>query len=444
MKLLDIALKDLLQSSRTLSIYIFMFVIPIGVTLLFFFMFGSVTGNGDSNFELPQTSIVIVNLDQGQLNDLPGFVPPSQDVLGLNPDSASNMGQWLITLLESEPFQDLMIVSEERSTAVAKSMVDQSEVDLAIIIPENFTDVLTQSGDQATVEIYQDPALTFGPAIVESILGQILDAFSAAKITSLVTLEQLATAGVPIDGAVVEAVINEATAMAANRTGAGSGAGFGLVEIESISDSDEPDNIITEIVGSILGGMMIFFAFFTGSAGMETILTEEERGTLPRLFTTPTTHREILSGKGVAVIVTVTVQVAVLMFFGRLVFNIDWGSTPTTLLAAAGIIIMSVSTGLFLVSWLTNTRQSGIVFGGVLTLTGMIGLIGVFTAGAPNQPEAIQTISLLVPQGWAIHGLVISMDGGNVIDLLPIFGGLMVWSFVFSFIGQRRMRSRFA
>lgn len=444
MKLLDIALKDLLQSSRTLSIYIFMFVIPIGVTLLFFFMFGSVTGNGDSNFELPQTSIVIVNLDQGQLNDLPGFVPPSQDVLGLNPDSASNMGQWLITLLESEPFQDLMIVFEERSTAVAKSMVDQSEVDLAIIIPENFTDVLTQSGDQATVEIYQDPALTFGPAIVESILGQILDAFSAAKITSLVTLEQLATAGVPIDGAVVEAVINEATAMAANRTGAGSGAGFGLVEIESISDSDEPDNIITEIVGSILGGMMIFFAFFTGSAGMETILTEEERGTLPRLFTTPTTHREILSGKGVAVIVTVTVQVAVLMFFGRLVFNIDWGSTPTTLLAAAGIIIMSVSTGLFLVSWLTNTRQSGIVFGGVLTLTGMIGLIGVFTAGAPNQPEAIQTISLLVPQGWAIHGLVISMDGGNVIDLLPIFGGLMVWSLVFSFIGQRRMRSRFA
>jgi hypothetical protein len=131
------------------------------------------------------------------------------------------------------------------------------------------------------------------------------------------------------------------------------------------------------------------------------------------------------------------------MLFGRLVFDIDWGSAPTTLLAAAGIIIISVSTGLFIVSLLTNTRQSGIVFGGVLTLTGMIGLIGVFTAGNPDQPEAIRAISLLVPQGWAIRGLTISMDGGSVIDLLPIFGGVMIWSLVFSFIGQRRMRTRF-
>ena len=132
------------------------------------------------------------------------------------------------------------------------------------------------------------------------------------------------------------------------------------------------------------------------------------------------------------------------MLFGRLVFDIDWGSLPTTFLAALGLIIVSVSTGLFIVSWLTNTRQTGIVFGGVLTLTGMIGLIGVFTAGVPNQPEFIETISLLVPQGWAIRGLTISMDGGSVIDLLPIFAGLMVWSLVFSLIGLRRMSRRYA
>ncbi len=444
MKQFDIAFKDLVQASRTLSLYIFMFVIPIGMTLLFFLMFGGIASGDESNFELPQSKVVIVNLDKGNLSNLPGLVPPSQDEFGLSPDAASNMGQWLVALLGSDSFQDLMVVSEEGSAAAAKSMVDQSEVDLAIILPDNFTDVITQSNDQATVEVYKDPTLTIGPAIVESILGQIVDAFSAAKITSSVTLQQLAAAGVPIDAAVVEAVLNEATSMAANRTGLGSGAGAGLVEIESVSDSNEPADIITEIVGSILGGMMIFFAFFTGSAGMQSILTEEERGTLPRLFTTPTSHREILSGKGVAVIITVTVQVTVLMLFGRLVFDIDWGSAPTTLLAAAGIIIISVSTGLFIVSLLTNTRQSGIVFGGVLTLTGMIGLIGVFTAGNPDQPEAIRSISLLVPQGWAIRGLTISMDGGSVIDLLPIFTGLMIWSLVFSFIGQRRMRTRFA
>ena len=440
MKFLDIALKDMLQLSRTLAFYIFMFVLPIGVTLLFFLIFGGVAGDGNSSYELPQSTVVIVNLDQGQFDDLPGLAASTQNVPGFDLDRDSNMGNRLVALLESESFKDLMSVSEVASAAAAKSMVDQSEVDLAIIVPENFTEVITQSDDQAVVEIYQDPTLTFGPAIVESILGQILDAFSAAKLTSSVTLEQLALNGVPTDLAIVESVINRATSIAANQ----SGAAANLVELESLSDSDEPESIVTELVGLILGGMMIFFAFFTGSAGMQSILTEEELGTLQRLFTTPSSHREILGGKGVAVIATVSVQVGVLMLFGRLVFDIDWGSLPTTFLAALGLVIVSVSTGLFIVSWLTNTRQTGIVFGGVLTLTGMIGLIGVFTAGVPNQPEFIETISLLVPQGWAIRGLTISMDGGSVIDLLPIFAGLMVWSLVFSLIGLRRMSRRYA
>ena len=443
MKLLTITLKDLLQSSRTLSIYIFMFVVPIGITLLFFLMFGSIGSEGDSSFELPQSTIIIVNLDQGQLENLPGFAVPSRGASGVDTSGASNMGQWLISLLGSESFAELMVVSEEESVAAAKSMVDQSEADLAIIIPENFTDVITESSDQAEVEIYQDPTLTFGPAIVESILSQILDAFSAAKITSSVTLEQLAINGVPINPAIVESVINEATLSARGQSGAGS-ARANLVELVSLTDSDNPESFVTEIVGLILGGMMIFFAFLTASGGMQSILIEEESGTLPRLFTTPSSHREILGGKGVAVIITVTIQVAVLMFIGRLVFNIDWGSLPTTFLAALGLIIVSVSTGIFILSWLTNTRQTGIVFGGVLTLTGMIGLIGVFAAGVPNQPEFIGLISLLVPQGWAMRGLTISLEGGSVIDILPIFAGLMVWSFVFSFIGQRRMGKRYA
>ena len=40
-----------------------------------------------------------------------------------------------------------------------------------------------------------------------------------------------------------------------------------------------------------MGGMMIFYAFFTGASTGQTILQEEEEGTLPRLFTTPTPQR---------------------------------------------------------------------------------------------------------------------------------------------------------
>jgi ABC-type multidrug transport system permease subunit len=113
-------------------------------------------------------------------------------------------------------------------------------------------------------------------------------------------------------------------------------------------------------------------------------------------------------------------------------------------MAAVGLIIIAAATGLFLVSFLQNTRQTGIIFGGVLTITGMIGLISVFTAGAPNTPESLRTISLLVPQGWAIRAFETSMDGGAVSDMALWFAGLLVWSLVFGFIGQRRMQTRFA
>ncbi len=177
---------------------------------------------------------------------------------------------------------------------------------------------------------------------------------------------------------------------------------------------------------------------------METILIEEERGTLPRLFTTPTSHRTILGGKGFAAIVLLTIQIAVLLLVGRLIFGIDWGDPLPLLMAATGIVLVAAATGLFLVSLLKNTRQAGTLFGGVLTLTGMLGLISVFTAGVPDRPAAIETASLFVPQGWAIRALRIAMDGGTGTDLLFTLLVLFLWTIVFALIGQYRMQRRFA
>ena len=71
------------------------------------------------------------------------------------------------------------------------------------------------------------------------------------------------------------------------------------------------------------------------------------------------------------------------------------------------------------------------IFGGVLTITGMLGLIPVFTAGVPDQPDAVKTVSLLVPQGWAMLGLTTAMDGGGLSDMLPVMLVILAWSLVF-------------
>ena len=69
MKLLDIAFKDMRQSYRSLTGIMFMFVVPILVTALFAFLFGGV--GEDAGFTLPQTSLVLVNLDSGELPAMP-------------------------------------------------------------------------------------------------------------------------------------------------------------------------------------------------------------------------------------------------------------------------------------------------------------------------------------------------------------------------------------
>jgi ABC-2 type transport system permease protein len=443
MRLLSVTWKDLIQSSRTWSAYIFMFVLPILVTFLFMLMFGGVAGD-EEGFVLPRTAVVIVNQDTGQFPNDVSLDPELEQELGLSMVSAGNMGDILTKILLSNAFAEVMIASEDSDPISARQSVDNQENGVAIIIPVGFTDSIGGQGGPTTVEIYNDPALTIGPNIVEGIVRQLLDGFSANQISMSIALDQLVEGGLEADPELVQLLLSEFTSGTGTQKSPFSSETSNLIQIQSIASEGESTDLLTQIISVILAGMMVFFAFFTGSATMESILVEEERGTLARLFTTPNSHRTILAGKSLAAIITLIVQVFVLLLFGRFVFNIDWGTTVSVILAALGLIVVSAATGLFLVSFLKNTRQSGIVFGGILTLTGMIGLMPVFTAGVPDQPDALGKVSLLVPQGWAIRGFTTAMEGGTANDTLVIFGVLLLWSLVFAVIGQFRLQRRFA
>ncbi len=440
MKLITVTIKDLLQSSRSLSIYIFMFVIPMLITVLFYVMFGDVGGDGNG-FNLPSTAVVVVNLDQGSFpfGQFSGSELIRETSIDL--EQTRNMGDVLTVLLGSDVFRDLITFSEATDRASARAAVDTQRAGVAIIIPPDFTDAITGPLGSADLEIYKDPTLTFGPSIVESIVSQIIDGFSASKITIGVTMEQLLASGIPMTASLPSQLIDQfADSGSASAEFADPSL---LVETQLPAGVDKPTDLISEIVSVILAGMMVFFAFYTGSASIQTILVEEEQGTLSRLFTTPNSHRTILGGKVLAAILTIGMQIIVLLSFGRLVYKIDWGDLGTLILAGLGLVMIASATGLFLVSLLDNTRQGGIVFGGVLTLTGMIGLIPVFTSGVPNQPQAVQTISLFVPQGWAVRGFVTGLEGGSLVEVLPTLGVLALWSIVFVFIGQYRLQRRF-
>jgi ABC-2 type transport system permease protein len=427
MKIFDIALKDITRSFRSMLALSFMFGIPLLMAGMFYFIFGS-QAKDNKAFTLPVTKVVVANLDQGG----PGFEAAKAQFPGGS--QANSMGDMIVSTLQNPSFANLMEVTTVKSADAARSAVDKQAAGAAIIIPADFSQQFSDLAGQATIELYKDPTLTLGPSIVQSIMAQFMDSMSGARVAVNVVMKQTGSTNPQLIGQVAQQY------MAASPNGDQTAA---LFDVRSPSTTKTPANPISAMIGLILGGMAIFYAFFTGASTAQSILKEDEDGTLPRLFTTPTTQSTILGGKFLAVGLTVIVQMTVLLILGRLIFGIHWGAFLPLAIVTIGSIMAATAFGIFLMSLLKNTKQSGTVFGGVLTVTGMMGMIKIFTMGV-SSGGWIDTVQLFVPQGWATRGLLQVMNGAPMADILLTFLVLVVISAVMFTIGVLRFQKRYA
>ena len=428
MKIIDIALKDLTRSFRSVFAVLFMFGIPLLITGMFYVMFGGMNTGDNTSFSLPQTKVVIANLDAGGT----GF----DTAMSQFPADANihSLGDMVVYVLRQDSLSALMQVSLADSAGAARTAVDTQEAGVAVIIPADFSAQYSSLDRQAVLEVYQDPTLTLGPAIVRSVLNQFMDGLSGTKIAVNVAVAQTGSSDPAFIGQVVQAYLS---ATAPTRDPAA------LLDVQApAAAATQEIPLILRILGPIMGGMTVFYAFYTGTATAQTLLQEDEMGTLPRLFTTPTTHATILGGKLLAVLLTVTIQLSVLLTLGALIFGIHWGNPGAILLFAVGTILTASAFGVFINSLMKSTKQGGIVFGGVLTFSGMLGMLPVFAAASPS--ATLDTISLLVPQGWAIHGLFQSMAGASTGNMLVTLLVMLAWAVVFFTVGVWRFQKRYA
>jgi ABC-2 type transport system permease protein len=423
LKILDIALKDLLRSFRNAFFLGFGLGMPVLMAVIFYFAFGGLAS--ESGFHIPQVDVLVVNLDQ-PMAEYGGF----------------SAGDLLAGLLRSEELAQLLAVTETESVASARAAVDSQEADVAVIIPAGLSAAVFDLEGQAEVEVYHDPTLTLGPGIVKSIIAQFVDALAGSKIAAVVAYDQLAKQGAAVDETTLQDVAMQYGQWATSLSeGQGTSA---LLAIQHPVSGEEDTNEALAIVSGVITGMMVFYAFSTGAASAMSILQEEDDGTLPRLFTTPTPTSAILGGKLIAVFALAIVQVLVLMSFSSLVFKTNWGAPIPLSLAVVGLVVLAPSFGIFAMSLLKDTRQAGVVIGGAMTVLGMVGMSSVFTASAPGAGGLAETLSLFVPQGWSMRAWLLVMDGGNVGDVLPTFGVMIALAAGFFSIGVLRFRKRFA
>ena len=442
MKILDIALKDLLRSFRSMFALVFMFGIPLLMTGMFYVMFGNIASGGD--FNLPKTKVIIANLDEGG----PRFQTSAKNIPGGK--QARTMGELVVNVLQSKEMADLIQVSLAPSAESAHAAVDGQAAQVAIAIPTDFSKKFADPDKQAVIEFYQDPTLTIGPSIIRSILNRFMDGMAGVKIAINVFMDEAPESDYVLTGDVIQRYLDISLVQTEDLAGtllderAPTTASNSQTSGSQASGSQTSQNMLLRIVGPIMGGMMIFYAFFTGSSTAQSILKEEEEHTLPRLFTTPTPQAVILTGKLVAVFLTVLVQVVTLIIAARLIFGIQWGAPVPVAMAAAGTVFIASSFGIFINSLLKSTKQSGTVFGGVLAMTGMLGMISIFDINSPTAARLGNTVSLLVPQGWAIRGLLQAMNGAPVGNVALTALVMLVLSAAFFVIGVWRFNKRYA
>ena len=423
MKIIDIALKDIWHSFRNAMFIVFGLVLPLATGALFYFAFGGLASN-DGGFDLAPTQVQIVNLDEGQM----GF-------------SAGD----LVAAVLQDASPDLIQVRQVSDPAAARTAVDREKAAVAIIVPAGFTTAILDMQGRAAVEIYQDPTLILGPSIVRGIVSQIVDGFAAAKIATSTASVQLSAHGAAVAAPTLQRIAMQhadwSTALSQDHQSGDSP----LFEIQAPTLQEQKGNEgVTEMLGLIVAGMMVFYVFFTGAASAQSILMEEEAGTLPRLFTTPTPQSTILGGKFISTFLLLSVQVVVLVLITSLLFGINWGEPLPVALVTVGLVIVASSFGIFVTSFLRDTRQGGIVYGGVMTVMGMAGMLTVFAAANPAGSRAFEMASLAVPQGWAVRGWRLLLEGGSVGDVLLPVTIMLTAGIIFFAIGVLKFRKRYA
>jgi ABC-2 type transport system permease protein len=321
--------------------------------------------------------------------------------------------------------------------------VDRQEVGVALVIPAGFTDRYLSGDYDTQVQIVSDPTLSIGPAVVEDMVTTMIDAVAGGGIAVLTLQERQQALGLAPDPAALPAYIEqygnwyrdferalyhdpERAALVVSAPAAG-------------AEAVDP---FRQTMALTLAGQMIFFAFFTGSYAMLSIVRDAEEGTLARLFTTPTSTTTILAGKYVAVVLTVVLQGLVLLTAGHYAFGIDWGPPAGVAVALTAQVVAATGLGVALIALIKGSRQAGPVLGGGLTVLGMLG--GLFTANIPGgMPAAFNVLANFTPQGWVLKAWRGVLDGAPMVDLLVPLAVAVTIGLALFVVGAALFRRRY-
>lgn len=407
-KSLAIALKDVRAFYRQPAALAMALLAPIALAAVLGAAFGG------SGFSLPKTQVSLADLDKAS--------------------SGIQVGRVITQALGSKGVSDLFTVSTVGSAAAARKAVDDNKADAAVIVPAGASAALTSVlGGRASVELYQNPTQQIGPAVVKGVVDQVIGTLNGGRAAADVTVALMGRFAHVTD----PTKIGQAAAAAQSYTQQLQAA----PPVSYLERGPSGGSSKSNVAGSVLAGMMVFFMLFAAMNVARTILDEEEEGTLPRLFTTPTTLMQIFGGKFLSIFATVLVQSILLLLAGLLIFGAHWGGFPQVALLALDGAAVSAGLAVLLISIVKNRRQAGSISAGVFLVLALFG--GNFTGSVSNS-GFLGVMQRVVPNGWLMRGWITTMNGGGLRNVVVPLLAAAAFAVCFFAAGTLRFRRRYA
>jgi len=409
MRIINLAINDLLQIVRDWKSCLFLLFMPVVFTLIFGFAFGSFGTDGEDETVDHRLPVGLIDQDDGQL---------SSTILAL--------------FEKSDTIRP--VTFENPDVAEIETMVTDNELAALIIVPVGYSNQFIAAENPLLTTILNNETSSGATAqnAIQAVVGRLQNTLAAAQFSELMQEQH----GLIDSKTKRQAVFDQSLARA---VAAWDEPPFTLVSTHTGMDAEDEAAAANAFAQSS-PGMMVQFAI-AGLIGAASVLVNERKsGSLQRLLTTAISRTEILIGHYLAMFIMILMQFTILISFAAVFLKVGYFEAPLATIVITLTTTFFVASMGMLIGTLSKTEEQAIMF----SLIPMFILSGLGGAWVPLEltSEAFQTVGHFTPVAWAMDGFQnivmrgMGLDGVLVPAVVLIgFGmaclGLSVWRFKF-------------
>lgn len=368
------------------------------------------------------TTIIGLGLQNAYTSDEPE--DPRLVVVVVNQDDG-RFGEQLLELMSLSDTSRPVLRSPEE----AETLMQNNSVNAYLVIPTGFTNQLLQ-GDKTQITFIKTTESNYALGLEQDLLASIgkLNTIVSIQAQSLAALkDQSDSSDAVLEGKMMEleTIILERLKDPPTKA-ISTQSDLVQVHIPTGFEQSSPGQLVTWVLTTLLSGSQAF-------------VHERNKGTLRRLLITPIRKATIFSGKIMGILLMGIVQMILLIGFGALVLNVNWGNDYLAL----GVMLFcfglaGTALGIMLASFSRTERQAS----GLTILFSMV-LAALGGAWWPLEitPKAYQTAVQILPSTWAMRGFNdVIIRGQGVQGIILEAGVLLGFALLFFVIGIWRLK----